>query len=106
MGSKGLEMTADSGVLTIRRSLAGLAINRRTGKETGEYELSEAAVPDIILGPVLTKVLDSSGQAVIIDVIRSEGIITPAYVEKTPPAKGQTDSNSVRMEWLDGRGYW
>jgi hypothetical protein len=35
MGSKGLEMTADSGVLTIRRSLAGLAINRRTGKETG-----------------------------------------------------------------------
>ena len=106
MGSKGLEMTADSGVLTVRRSLAGLAINRRTGKETGEYELSEAAVPDIILGPVLTKVLDSNGQAIIIDVIRSEGIITPAYVEKTPPAKGQTDSNSVRMEWLDGRGYW
>jgi hypothetical protein len=30
----------------------------------------------------------------------------PAYVEKMPPAKGQMDSNSVRMEWLDGRGYW
>ena len=54
----------------------------------------------------MTRVLDSNGQAVIIDVIRSEGIIMPAYVEKTPPAKGQTDSNSVRMEWLDGRGYW
>jgi hypothetical protein len=63
-------------------------------------------VPDVILDPVLTKVLDSNGQAVIIDVIRSEGIITPVYVEKMPPAKGQTDSNSVKMEWLDGRNYW
>ena len=106
VGSKGIEMTADSGVLTIRRSRAGLSVNQRTGRETSEYELGEATVPDIILGPVLTRVLDSNEQAVIIDVIRSEGIITPAYVEKTPPAKGQTDSNSVRMEWLDGRGYW
>jgi len=106
MGSKGIEMTADSGILTVRRSRAGLSVNRRAGRETGEYELGEAAVPDIILGPVLTKVLDSNEQAVIIDVIRSDGIITPAYVEKIPPAKEQTDSNSVRMEWLDGRGYW
>ena len=106
MGSKGIEMTADSGVLTVRRLRAGLSVNQRAGRETSEYELGETAVPDIILDPVLTKVLDSNEQAVIIDVIRSEGIITPAYVEKMPPAKGQTDSNSVRMEWLDGRGYW
>jgi hypothetical protein len=106
VGSKGLEMTADSGVLTVRRSRVGLSVNQRAGKETGEYELGETAVPDIILDPVLTRVLDSSEQAVIIDVIRSEGIITPAYIEKMPPAKGQTDNNSVRMEWLDGRGYW
>jgi hypothetical protein len=106
MGKKGVEMTADSGVLTVRTSRAGLSVNRRAGRETGEYELGETAVPDIILGPVLTRVLDSNEQAVIIDVIRSEGIITPAYVEKMPPAKGQTDSNSVRMEWLDERGYW
>jgi hypothetical protein len=102
MGSKGIEMTAGSGVLAVRRLRAGLSVNQRTS----EYELGEAAVPDVILDPVLTRVLDSNGQAVIIDVIRSEGIITPAYVEKMPPAKGQTDSNSVRMEWLDGRGYW
>jgi len=106
LGSKGLEMKADSGVLTVRRLRTGTSVNRRTGKETGEYELGEAIVPDIVLGPVLTRVLDSNEQAVIIDVIRSEGIITPAYVEKMPPAKGQTDSNSVRIEWLDGRGYW
>ena len=105
-GSKGIEMTADSGALTVRRSRAGLSVNQRTGRETSEYELGEAVVPDIVLDPVLARVLDSNGQAVIIDVIRSEGIITPAYVEKMPPAKGQTDSNSVRMEWLDGRGYW
>jgi hypothetical protein len=105
IGSKGIEMTADSGVLTVRRLRAGLSVNRRTGRETSEYELGETAVPDIILDPVLTKVMDSNGQAVIIDVIRSEGIITPAYIEKMPPAKGQTDSNSVRMEWLDGRNF-
>jgi hypothetical protein len=106
MGNKGIEMTADSGVLTVRRSRTGLSVNRRTGRETGEYELGEAVVPDIILGSVLARVLDSNEQAVIIDVIRSDGIIMPAYVDKIPPAKGQTDSNSVRMEWLDGRGYW
>jgi hypothetical protein len=102
MGSKGIEMTAGSGVLAVRRLRAGLSVNQRTS----EYELGEATVPDVILDPVLTRVLDSNEQAVIIDVIRSEGIIMPAYVEKMPPAKGQTDSNSVRMEWLDGRGYW
>ena len=106
MGSNGIEMTADSGVLKVHRLRAGLTVDRRAGKEAGEYELGEAAVPDVILDPVLTKVLDSNGQAVIIDVIRSEGIITPVYVEKMPPAKGQTDSNSVKMEWLDGRNYW
>ena len=98
MGSKGIEMTAGSGVLAVRRLRAGLSVNQRTS----EYELGEATVPDVILDPVLTRVLDSNEQAVIIDVIRSEGIIMPAYVEKMPPAKGQTDSNSVRMEWLDG----
>ena len=102
MGSKGIEMTAGSGVLAVRRLRAGLSVNQRTS----EYELGEATVPDVILDPVLTRVLDSNEQAVIIDVIRSEGIIMPAYVEKMPPAKGQTDNNSVRMEWLDGRGYW
>jgi hypothetical protein len=106
MGSKGIEMTADSGILTVRKSRAGLSVNRRAGRETGEYELGETAVPDIILGPVLTRVLDSNERAVIIDVIRSDGIIAPAYVEKMPPAKGETDGYSVRMEWLDGRGYW
>jgi hypothetical protein len=106
MGSKGIEMTADAGILTVRRSRAGLSVNRRAGRETGEYELSETAVPDIILGPVLTRVLDSNEQAFLIDIIRSDGIITPAYVEKMPPDKGQTDGYSTRMEWLDGRGYW
>jgi hypothetical protein len=106
MGSKGIEMTADSGVLTVRTSQVGLSVNRRAGRETGEYELGETAVPDIILGPVLTRALDSNEQAFIIDVIRSDGIVMPAYVEKMPPAKWQTDSNSTRMEWLDGRGYW
>jgi hypothetical protein len=106
VGPQGIELTADSGKLSVRRLQTSLAVDRRAGRETSEYELGEATVPDIILGPVLTKIMDSNEQAVIIDVVRSEGIITPAYIEKMPPAKGQTDSNSVRMEWLDGRGYW
>jgi hypothetical protein len=105
MGSKGIEMSADSGILSVHRLRAGSPSNKRTGKETAEYELGETAVPDIVLDPILTKVMDSSGQALIIDIIRSDGSIMPIYIEKLLPAREQTDSNSVRIEWLDGRNY-
>ncbi|MGD0572683.1 MAG: hypothetical protein ABSB11_06645 [Sedimentisphaerales bacterium] len=105
-GRKGIEMTADSDILMVRRLRAGSPFDKRTGKETGEYELGETAVPDIVLDPVLAKVLDINEQAVIIDIIRPDGAVMPVYIEKSPPAKDRTDSNSLRMEWLDGRNYW
>jgi hypothetical protein len=106
MGSTGFEMSANAGILTVRRLRTGSPFNKRTGKETGEYELGETAVPDIVLEPILAKALDGNSQAVIIDVIRSEGVVMPAYIEKIPPAKEQADSNCIRMDWLDGRNYW
>jgi len=105
-GRKGIEMTADSGMLTVRRLRAGSPFDKRTGKGTGEYELGETAVPDIVLDPILAKALDINEQAVIIDIIRSDGAVMPVYIEKSPPSKDRTDSNSVRLEWLDGRNYW
>ncbi len=105
-GRKGIEMTADSDILMVRRLRAGSPFDKRTGKETGEYELGETAVPDIVLDPILAKVLDINEQAVIIDIIRPDGAVMPVYIEKSPPAKDRTDSNSIRLEWLDGRNYW
>ena len=105
MGSNGLEMSADSGILTVRRLRTASPFNKRTGKETGEYELGETAVPDIVLEPILRKILDSNNPAVIIDVVRSEGIVTPIYIEKISATTGQTDGNSIKTEWLDGRNY-
>jgi hypothetical protein len=103
---KGIEMTADSGKLTIRRLRTGSPFDKRTGSDTGECELGETAVPDIVLEPILTNALDSNEQAFIIDIITSEGDVIPVYLEKSPPPNGQTDSNSIRLEWLDGRSYW
>jgi hypothetical protein len=100
-GSSGIIMSADSGQLNVRRLRPGLSLNKRAGKTTGEYELGEAAIPEIALEPILKKLLDSSQQAVIIDIIKSDGDIAPVYIEKTPPAK----DHSIRIEWLDGRGY-
>ncbi len=105
-GRKGIEMTADSGILTVRRLRAGLPFDKRTGKQTGEYELGATAVPDIVLDPILAKAMDINEQSFIIDIIKSDGAVMPVYIEKSPPAKNRTDSNSVRLEWLDGRNYW
>jgi hypothetical protein len=92
-GRKGIEISADSGVLTVRKSDPS-----GRGKE---YALGEAAVPDIVLEPVLQKMLDRDQREIVIDVIRSEGVITPVYIEKVI----EQDSNSIKLEVLDGRGY-
>jgi hypothetical protein len=104
-GGNGLVMSADSGILSVHRLRTSSPFNKRTGKEKGEYELGETAMPDIVLEPILKKVMDINEQAVVIDIIRSDGIIMPVYIEKVSPAKDQTDSNSIRIEWLDGRNY-
>ncbi len=92
-GRVGIEMSVQSGVLTVRKS--GIA---RKGKE---YMLGEAAVPDIILEPVLKQALESGAQEIIIDVVRPEGNIVPVYIEKVIGP----DSNSLKLEVLDGSGY-
>jgi hypothetical protein len=92
-GRKGIEISAESGVLTVRRSGVGAR-----GKE---YVLGEAAVPDIVLEPVLQKVLGGDQREIVIDVIRSDGVIVPVHVEKTI----EPDGNSLKLEVLDGRGY-
>jgi hypothetical protein len=110
-GRKGIEMTTDSGILTVSRLRAGSPLDKRTSKEKSEYKLGETAVPDIALDPILAKALDINEQSFIIDIIRPDGVVMPVYIEKSPPAKDRTgppkaDSNSVRLEWLDGRNYW
>jgi hypothetical protein len=105
-GSRGIEMTADDGVLQVRKSGGGAL--------EGEYVLGKAAVPDIVIEPVLRRILDTGRTPIIVDLIGPEGIITPVYVEKINSGEQQGGSASspqaqedtLRVELLDGRGYW
>ncbi|MBN2021053.1 MAG: hypothetical protein JW749_12620 [Sedimentisphaerales bacterium] len=100
-GREGIEMTGNNGLLRIRFS-AG----RRSGAEN-EYALAKAAIPDIVLEPVMKNFRDSPLQEIIVDVIRSDGTVTPVYIEKINPAvKGQSYIWALRLEVLDGRDYW
>ncbi|MCJ7730304.1 MAG: hypothetical protein MUO27_10575 [Sedimentisphaerales bacterium] len=105
-GSKGIEMVGQPGMLVIRHLTSTRSVESRANREESKYVLGGAAVPDIVIDPVLTKLLDSDAQAIVVDVIRSDGTITPVYVEKMAPTGGRADSNAVRVEWLDGRGLW
>jgi hypothetical protein len=92
-GRKDIEMSAESGMLTVRKSGIG-------GAEK-EYVLSEAAVPYIILEPVLRVMLESDIREFIIDLIRPEGNVVPLYIERM----NESDGNSIKLEILDGKGY-
>ena len=92
----GIEMLAESGVLKVNKLLPG--------GEENEYVLGDAAVPDIVLEPVLKKMLNDDRREMIIDQIRSDGTIAPMFVEKIELKVA--NGNSIRMEILDGRGFW
>jgi hypothetical protein len=67
-----------------------------------QYTLSQAAVPEIIADQVLRTFLDSNQNAILIDVITSNGTISPLYAEKIEPAD---DGNQViNVELLNGHG--
>jgi hypothetical protein len=107
-GSKGIEMTADANTMVVR-----FAAGRQAGKES-KYTLGEAAVPNTILDLALNKMLDSTRQQIIIDLIRPDGTITPMLIEKLEPVKKtaqarqdeQPANYALRTEILDGRGHW
>lgn len=117
-GVKGVEITGRDGAMTVRKSTSMISVESGEDANGSEYVLGEAAVPDIVLEPVLRRMLDGDRQEIIIDVIRSDGTIVPAYIEKTGRVprpfdstqggigSGQADNNSIRMEVLDGRGHW
>ena len=71
-------------------------------------------MPDIVLEPVLKKLLASGRQEIILDVILSNGTIAPVYIEKKTVTANQPSSQTssqpivaaLRLEVLDGRGFW
>jgi hypothetical protein len=94
-GSRGIDMTAQEGILTVS--------HLRAGRKNNEYLLGAAAVPDIdiVLEPILKNVLDGSRPEIIIDLIKTDGTIVPISIKKEA-----TDNNSVKAELLDGQGNW
>ncbi len=123
--SKGIEMTGKNGSLTVRHESGrpfGFAPGQRSDQnspksqgEENEYVLGSASVPNIVLEPVLRKLLAGDRQEIIVDVIMPNGTIAPIYIEKinapaTRPGKPMSEAQSIvsalRLEILDGRGFW
>jgi hypothetical protein len=93
VGRIDIEMSAESGVLTVRRP--GISDRAK------EHAISRSAVPDIVLWPVLKIMLENDSPEIVIDVIQPEGNVVPVYIEKA----NESDSNSLKIEVLDGSGY-
>ena len=90
-GARRIEMSAGNQNLVIQGQ----------GKEK-QYTLGQAAVPGNIADQVLKTFLDSNQNAILIDIITSDGTISPLYAEKIEPAD---DGNQViNVELLNGQG--
>ncbi len=105
-GKKGTEIIADgSGIVSIRRLRTGSIFERRIGKAADQTVLlSKIALPEDILDTALVKFLDIDEKNMVIDVIRSDGDIIPAYIEKLPAEN--PDISSIKFEWLNENSYW
>ncbi len=97
-GSIGVEMFSEGGVLEVRRL--------RGDRENSEYVLGKSAVPDILLEPVLRKIVDSNREDMIMDVIRSDGTITPVRIERMEHIEKGLGINALKLQLLDGHGHW
>ena len=93
--------------------------------EEKDYQISPAAIPEVLDEFVFSQMLDSDQKEIFVDIIEADGKITPAHIcrteESSPFAptvpEGQNGGGSgaevtreeaayvFRVEFLDGRGF-
>jgi len=89
----------------------GMMVVTKLTAETEEkkYQLGIAAVPDVFLEPVFSQMIDSNDEKLIVDIIETDGKITPTLISKieVEDAAGAKEDAvySFKMEFLDGRGF-
>ncbi len=98
-GSNGTEITLDpDGLMTVSKS----------GSRPKIYNLSPTAIPEIFIEQLLGQILDSEKDEIIVDIIETDGKITPMLVTEIEAKKDTTAGEAtylLKLESLDGRGY-
>lgn len=71
--------------------------------EEKRYHLGRAAIPDVLLDHVLRQMLDGDRKEILVDMIESDGTITPTLIR---PMEAATDAAYVfDLKFLDGRDF-
>jgi hypothetical protein len=101
-GAFGVELALDkSGLLTIRKSAPEV--------EEKIYQPGPAALPEALLEPFLNKMLESHHNQAMIDIITTDGTITPTIISKIEvdkTAAGESEAvYALKVELLDGRSF-
>ena len=91
----------EAGLMTVRRS--------DTAPPESSIYLGPTAIPDIFLDYVLRQMLDSSKTEIVVDMIGTDGKVTPAFIsgiEKENDIAADDEAAYVlKLELLDGRGF-
>ena len=95
------EMILDeAGLMTVRRFDAG-------PQESSNY-LGPTAIPEIFLDYVLRQMLDSGKKQIVLDMIRTDGKVTPAFISAIEAeddiAAADEAAYVLKLELLDGSG--
>jgi len=103
VSSSGTELIVDeTGIMTVRQP--GLQLREKN------YRLNPAAIPVVLLELAFSQLLEGGSEKVIVDIIGSDGTITPTLIsriraEKTYDAEEQAVYNILQLEFLDGSGF-
>lgn len=101
-GSNGTELILDEdGVMTVRKFCP-------QPKEK-IYQLSDAAIPDILLEFAFSQTFNSSREKIVVDIIKADGKITPTLISRIEPedtaAVEKETGGALRMELLSSGGF-
>jgi len=96
----GSQIIVDSnGAMTVRKS---------DEPQEKTYRLSSAAIPNIFLQQLLTAMLDSDRKEFVVDILRSDGTITPTFISRAETKDVASDKNAaytLKLEPLGDRGF-
>ena len=101
-GRSGTEIVLDeTGVITVRKFQAQ--------PEEKNYRLGPTAIPDVFLDQLLTQMLDSGKNQIIVDIIEANGKIIPTLIAAIEVAKDMAADEDAayifKLELLDGREF-
>jgi hypothetical protein len=100
-GAIGTEVTLDKdGVMTVK------ILDTKVEEE--KYYPGPAAIPDVLAESAFAAMLDSNCPKIILDIIQSDGTITPTLISRTETKNLPADANfanTFRLEFLNGQDF-